>query len=178
MRPPNRRVRALVLGAVLCLLASACLGQDSGSGGGGTDGGGGGGGSEGELAGSTVSVLGAFVEPADDAFREAVTDFEEQTGATVEYEGSADFETLIQTRVSGGNPPDIAMFPQPGLLANFADSGELLPLDEVLAEDTLQRLQDNLLPGIYDLGTVDGTYYGLPRVLSVKSVVWYPPGPF
>lgn len=165
--------RTLTALAALVLLMTACLG-------GGDDGDGSAGGTEGDgdLSGQEVTILGAFVDPADDAFREAVSGFEEETGATVSYEGSADFETLIQTRVQGGNPPDIAMFPQPGLLANFVEQGSLQPLDEVLDPEVIQRLQENLVAGIYDLGTVDGTYYGLPRVLSVKSVVWYPPPEF
>lgn len=173
MNPSSRRFRLCGIIAVLSLMLGACLGgDDSGpepaAGGTGAAG-------EADLSGMNVSVLGAFVDPADAAFREAVTDFEEQTGATVSYEGSGDFETLISTRVQGGNPPDIAMFPQPGLLRNFVESGDLRPLEDVV--DTA-ALQESLVPGIYDLGVIEGAYYGLPRVLSVKSVVWYPPGPF
>jgi alpha-glucoside transport system substrate-binding protein len=41
------------------------------------------------------------------------------TGITIQYEGSKEFEASIAIRVDGGNPPDIADFPQPGLLENF-----------------------------------------------------------
>jgi alpha-glucoside transport system substrate-binding protein len=154
--PPASRLAALL--ALLVLLAACGGGDDEPR-------------AEGDLSGMTVTVMGAFVEPADEAFREAVRGFEEETGATVEYEGSGDFETLINTRVGGGNPPDIGMFPQPGLMADFVASGDLRPLEDIV--DTAS-LQESLLPGIYELGTVDGTYYGLPRVIAVKSVVWYP----
>lgn len=167
MKPSAHRLRWLTLGACMALLVAACAGEEPDTAGEGEG--------DGEFAGQTVQVMGAFVDPANDAFREAVRGFEEETGATVNYEGSADFETLILTRVQGGNPPDIAMFPQPGLMADFVESGDARPLDDVV--DTA-ALQESLLPGLFELGTVDGAYYGLPRVIAVKSVVWYSPGPF
>jgi alpha-glucoside transport system substrate-binding protein len=163
MSHPRRTRSSIVSILVLALLAAGCL--EEGGGGGGGDG------ADGDLSGMTVSVMGAFVEPAATAFREAVSTFEEETGATVEYESSSDFETLITTRVQGGAPPDIAMFPQPGLMNDLAEQGALRPLDDIVEVD---RLREELIPGIYDLGTVGDEYYGLPRVIALKSAVWYP----
>lgn len=129
----------------------------------------------GEFAGERVQVLGGFTSPADDAFREAVEGFEEATGATVEYQGSADFEQLIRSRVDGGNPPDIGMIPQPGLLGQFVAQEQVRPLDDIV--DTAQ-LEETLIPGLFEIGTYDGQYYGLPRVIALKSSVWYPPQAF
>ena len=36
------------------------------------------------------------------------------------YTGDKEFETALKTKVQGGNAPDIAIFPQPGLLQTFA----------------------------------------------------------
>ena len=36
----------------------------------------------------------------------------------MQYEGSKDFEAQVIVRIQSGNPPDIAIFPQPGLLAD------------------------------------------------------------
>jgi alpha-glucoside transport system substrate-binding protein len=130
---------------------------------------------EGDLAGMTVQVLGGFVAPADEAFREAAAVFEEQTGASVQYRGSADFPQLVTTQVGGGNPPDIAMIPQPGLLEQFVEEGSVRPLDDIV---DLDELQQTLVPGLIDVGTFDGAYYGLPRVVALKSSVWYPPAAF
>jgi alpha-glucoside transport system substrate-binding protein len=41
--------------------------------------------------------------------------WEERTGATMEYEGTRDINAVLTTRVEGGNPPDIAGLPGPGL---------------------------------------------------------------
>jgi alpha-glucoside transport system substrate-binding protein len=128
-----------------------------------------------EFTGETVRVLGGFTAPANDAFLEAVEDFEEETGATVDYQGSADFEQLIRSRVDGGNPPDIGMIPQPGLLGQFVSQGQARPLDDIV--DT-EQLQETLIPGLFEIGTYDGQYYGLPRVIALKSSVWYPPQAF
>ena len=161
----RRAWRILPLLAALALFASACLG------GGGDDGGGEGGGEgggDGDLSGASVSVLGALIDQDQDRLQLAFDQFTEQTGATVEYEGSADFETLIRTRVEGGNPPDIALFPQPGLMADLAD--DLVALDFLETD----RIQENLVGGLYDLGVVDGEFVGLIYRLSLKSLVWYP----
>jgi alpha-glucoside transport system substrate-binding protein len=162
----QRLLRPVAAVAALCLLTAACLEEGNG----GADVG-----EEGDLSGQTVTIMGAFVEPAATAFREAAAVFEEDTGATVDYESSTDFETLIATRIGGGSPPDIAMFPQPGLMADLARRGDLRPLEDIV---DVERLQDELVPGLYELGSVDGTYYGVPRVISVKSLVWYPPQAF
>jgi alpha-glucoside transport system substrate-binding protein len=130
---------------------------------------------EGDLSGMTVQVLGGFVEPADAAFLEAAAAFEEETGATVEYQGSADFPQLVQSRVGGGTPPDIAMIPQPGLLSQFVDEGVVRPLDDIV---DVAELEETLVPGLVEVGTYDGQYYGLPRVVALKSSVWYPPQAF
>ena len=44
------------------------------------------------------------------------------------FTGDADWEANINTQVQGGNPPDIAFFPQPGKLADFAADGSIVPL--------------------------------------------------
>lgn len=128
-----------------------------------------------DLSGMTVQVLGGFLEPADAAFREAAAVFEEQTGATVEYRGTADFPQLVVAQVGGGNPPDIAMIPQPGLLAQFVAEGAARLLNDIVDVD---ELRETLLPGLVEIGTFDGQYYGLPRVVALKSSVWYPPQAF
>ncbi len=69
-----------------------------------------------ESSAKVVSVFGAFVDEEARRFEEAIKPFEERTGIDVVYEGSSEFETLISVRVEGGNPPDIAGLPQPGLM--------------------------------------------------------------
>jgi alpha-glucoside transport system substrate-binding protein len=68
-----------------------------------------------ELPGTSVLVMGAFAGGDEEARFVSVNDrFTELTGIEVTYEGTRDFEVVINTRVEGGDPPDVALLPQPG----------------------------------------------------------------
>ena len=117
-----------------------------------------------------VRVFGAFVDEEQRRFEEAIKPFEERTGIDVIYEGSSDFETLISVRVEGGNPPDVAALPQPGLMKNFASQGRLVPMWPSLEE----TIDENYAPVWKTLGSYDGTPYGVFHRVNAKSFVWYP----
>ena len=129
----------------------------------------------GEFDGSKVSMFGVWVDQDQRSFDTAMADFEEQTGIDVEFEGSSDFETLIQVRVEGGDPPDIAVFPQPGLMANLSRRGFIIDHAEFLDTD---QLAEDYIPSWIDLATVDGQLSGVWYRASTKSLVWYPAAPF
>ena len=112
--------------------------------------------------------------PGGRPLREAVQAFTDDTGIKVEYEGSSDFATLINTRVEAGDPPDVAAFPQPGLLYRFADNGDLV----ALRDDVVASIDANYGPGWKDLGSRDGTPYGVFHRVNAKGFVYYPKGPF
>ena len=118
----------------------------------------------------TVTVFGAFVDEEAHRFEESIRPFEEKTGIKVIYEGSKDFETLISVRVEGGNAPDIAGLPQPGLMANFAEKGKLVPVWPSLSA----LLDKNYAPVWRELGSYEGTTYGIFHRVNAKSFVWYP----
>lgn len=131
---------------------------------------GGGEGASGDLDGTTVSIFGAYVDEEASRFEASVAAFEDETGIDIQYEGTPDFANLIRIRVDGGDAPDIAMFPQPGLMAGFARDGALKPLDGEL----LTRLQDNYPESWQELAAVDGTPYVMWYKTAVKSLVWTP----
>lgn len=156
--PTGRTVRAAIAMLALAMVATACL----------EEGDGGGDEADGE-GGQTVNVLTAFTEPDDVAGFEAMLQaFNDSTGHTAVHEGSPDFETQSVTLVEGGNPPDVMMHPQPGLLQSFVEQDAARPLD-FLGDDLLE----NLVPGLVDVGSFDGELYGLQVRLSLKSMVWY-----
>lgn len=185
-RTRRARFRALGLVVVAALLATACSGsatdvpedepadestEDEADNGADAD--------EGEGAapsfeGTTVELFGAFVDVDADNFAAAMADFEERTGINVDYQGSGDFVTLINTRAAAGNPPDIAFFPTPGLIGDFVGQGYLQPLPA----DVAAVADENYISSWLDLGTVDGELYGLAYKASVKSLVWYSPSDF
>lgn len=159
----RRWQRHTALAAAIALSATACLGGgDDDASSSGDDGGGGGGG--------TVEIFGAFSGQEEEAFNASLDDFREESGIDVDYVASSDFTTLINSRVQGGDPPDIALFPQPGLLLSFAD--DAVALNEAI---DIGALEETLIPGFLEAATAeDGNIYGAPMRMAVKSVVWYP----
>src|SRR6478735_9253480 len=68
------------------------------------------------------------------AMQDALKAFGDANGINVTYVGRRDFEQQVNTQVLGGNPPDIALFPQPGKLASFAKDGDIKKVpDDVVA---------------------------------------------
>ena len=85
----------------------------------------------GDFAGTTVTVDGPFADADAVKFDESMEPFEEATGIDVQYVGNKEFEGSISIRVDAGDAPDIADFPQPGLLANFVRQGKIVDPDRV-----------------------------------------------
>jgi alpha-glucoside transport system substrate-binding protein len=156
---------ALALALPLCLLASACADDDDGTDVATQA-------EEGELEGTTVTISGPEVEQEQDDFQASFAEFEERTGINVEIRGSRDFEEQIGVQIDGGNPPDIAMFPQPGKIQDFSDA--IIPIPD----DIVSNMEENFDSGWIDLVTIDGDVLGVPAKADLKSLVWYSPETF
>ncbi len=122
----------------------------------------------GEFAGTEVNIFGVYTGEDEARFRAALVPFEQATGIDVNFEGSGDFEQLIRVQVEAGDPPDIAQFSQPGLIAELAD--QMVPLDSFMNMD---QLQEDYIDSWLDLATFDGSLYGLFYRANTKSIVWY-----
>jgi alpha-glucoside transport system substrate-binding protein len=123
----------------------------------------------GEFAGTKVSIFGVYTGEDATRFSAALVPFEQATGIDVEFEGSADFETLIQVRVEGNDAPDIAQFSQPGLMKQFAN--DLVPLDSFMNMD---QLEQDYIQSWIDLASFNDHLYGVFYRAATKSIVWYP----
>ena len=124
--------------------------------------------------GESVSIYASIRDAEEDLLRESWAQFEDCTGIEIDYEGSGEFEAQLQVRVDGGNAPDIAFIPQPGLLARFAASGALKPV----SAETKAMAEANYPADWLKYSTVDGQFYGAPFGSNVKSFVWYSPKTF
>jgi alpha-glucoside transport system substrate-binding protein len=122
--------------------------------------------------GGSVSVLAVWGAEELDVFRKMVAPFEAQTGIRVEYEGTRDLDAILTTRVSAGNPPDLAGLPNPGKMAELARQGKLVDLAGVLDMDQFRRAYG---PVWIELGSVDGKLSGIFAKASLKGLVWYDP---
>ncbi|TVR71763.1 MAG: carbohydrate ABC transporter substrate-binding protein [Spirochaetaceae bacterium] len=124
-----------------------------------------------DLSGTRVTIFGAFVDEDARRFNRSMAIFEEATGIDVVYEGSGDFESLITVRVEGGSPPDMAAFPQPGLLGDFVAGGQVIDMSEWFSMDYLrEQYEQHWL----DMAEMDGIQAGFWHRANVKSLVWYP----
>ncbi|MET0736363.1 MAG: ABC transporter substrate-binding protein [Microbacterium sp.] len=132
------------------------------------------GGDEGGGDGDVVTVYGTIVAPEQELLEESWADWEEENGIDIQYEGSKEFEAQIAVRAQGGTPPDLAIFPQPGLLADMASRDLVLPAPQGVADNVAEYWSEDWA----GYGTVDGTLYGAPLMASVKGWVWYSPAQF
>ena len=128
-----------------------------------------------------VSFLTTFGGSELDALRVSLDAFTEQTGIQVVVESNRESTALLRTRVAGGSPPDVALVPRPGFMAELANAGNLVPLVNAdgsagLIDPTV--LTDNYSQAFIDLGSVDGTVYGILAKANSKSTVWYKPASF
>jgi alpha-glucoside transport system substrate-binding protein len=188
MRNTKRRTAAVAGGIGLALALAACMPSDAendaGAGGGGDTSAEGGGGDTdcaayeqyGDLAGTTVSVYTSIVEPEAEQQQASYEPFEECTGATIEYEGSREFEAQLLVRLQAGNAPDIAYLPQPGLLRTIVQTvpDAIVPAPEGVVSN-VDEFYSEAWKGY---GSVDGTFYAAPLGANVKSYVWYSPAAF
>ncbi|HEV2284191.1 MAG TPA: ABC transporter substrate-binding protein [bacterium] len=122
--------------------------------------------------GGTVSVLGTWGGSELDSFNAMVKPFEDRTGAHVEFQGTRDLTAVLQTRIQGGNPPDVAALPNPGALPLLARSHALKPLGRVLDMTQLARQYPSTW---LDIGRVGGEPYAIVVKAALKGLVWYDP---
>ena len=79
-----------------------------------------------------VSVFGAFSGIEAQAVQTVIDEkINAVKGYTAEYEGSDSFEEQIKIRVDGGNPPDVALYPQPGSVVEQGDLGNAIALEDL-----------------------------------------------
>ena len=134
-----------------------------------------------DLKGETITITCPWTGAEEGFFKKVVANFEKATGATVKHSCSQSSEQQIVIDIKAGSPSNISVFPQPGLAANMAAIGGLVPLGDK-ARDWVKT---NYAAGSSwaDLGTYKGkdgksNFYGLFFNVNVKSLVWYIPENF
>ncbi len=129
--------------------------------------------SQGDADRPKIVILGSLSGVGQEIVEEALAPLTEATDIEIVYEGTDAFATVLPIRVEGGDPPDIALFPQPGLMADLARSGDMVPL-----EMDATALSQAYAPDWIELGTVDEALYGIWMRADPKSLVWYSPSAF
>ena len=129
-----------------------------------------------EGAGSlTVEIFGPYRDDEAELFAESLAAFSERTGIDIRYTGTGSFVSDLRAQaLETANPPDIAIIPQPGLVAELFRAEKALPLDQEVVSTV-----DSLYPEPErELGEVDGVLVGVPFRTTAKSLVWYRPDVF
>lgn len=134
-----------------------------------------------DLKGETLTIFGPW-RGDDEAHVQVVLEyFREATGAEVKYSSSENYEQQAVIDTEAGSPANITILPQPGLLADLAAKGHLVPL----TGDDAKFVTDNYGAGAswVALGSFKGkdgasAFYAFPYKADVKSLVWYSPENF
>jgi alpha-glucoside transport system substrate-binding protein len=128
------------------------------------------------LEGQKITVLGPWLGPDQELVTSVIAYFEQATGADVEYIGAEGFEQQVVIDAEAGSPPDVAVFPQPGLLMGMAAKGQVLPMTAEIVDWT----KENYAAGQswVDLVSSDAGTFGFFYKVDVKSLVWYSPENF
>ncbi len=134
-----------------------------------------------DLKGEVVTITCPWTGAEEGVFKKVISVFEKSTGATVKHSCSQSSEQQIVIDIKAGSPSNISVFPQPGLAANMAAIGGLVPLGDKASN----FVKTNFAAGSSwaDLGTYANKagkkeFFGLFYNVNVKSLVWYIPENF
>lgn len=128
----------------------------------------------GHFDGESVSLFSSIREVEADQLQQTFDKFTECTGIEVQHNGVGEFESQVVVQVEGGNAPDLAIFPQPGLLQRMVKDGHVITAPAEVEKNVDEGWSEDWKA----YGTVDGKFYAAPLMASVKSFVWYSPSMF
>jgi len=128
-----------------------------------------------DLKGAHVGVLGVWSGPELDSFMTVKAAWETKTGGSIDWEGTHDLPGTLAAGLQEGNPPDIAILPNPGLMQQLAGEEKLVALNTFMDMDQISR---DYAPAWIDLGSYNNQLYAIFYKVSHKATVWYNPGAF
>ncbi len=164
MTQRRRLLAPIALAGVAGIALAGCSGGPGASGGGDSGGG----------DSNVVTVYGTISDTEAELLDQSWADWEAENDIDIQYEASKEFEAQIAVRAQGGNAPDIAIFPQPGLMRDMAAQGFLKPAPEAVVQNVEEYWSEDWA----GYGQYDGVQYGAPLMASVKGWVWYSPQQF
>jgi len=170
----SRLLLAVAAAGVASLALAGCTGGGDDDGGGGSD-------ADcseyeqyGTFDGETVELYTTIQAIELDYMVETFDTFQDCTGINVDVVGTQEAETQINVRAAAGDPPELMIIPQPGLLQRLVEDGYVIPASQSV-EDNVDEFWSESWKGY---GTIDGTFYAAPLMASVKGWVWYSPAEF
>ncbi|MFB8777412.1 ABC transporter substrate-binding protein [Streptomyces broussonetiae] len=123
-----------------------------------------------KLDGESLSVAAVWTGAEQKNFKAVLDEFEKRTGAEVTFVPAQDpIINFLGSKIAGGQPPDVAMLPQPGAIKQAVEKGWATPL----GAEAQAELSKNYSQGWQDIGSVDGKPYGVYYKAANKSLIWY-----
>lgn len=129
-----------------------------------------GGGSSSSADSKTVTIWTSVDQPVIDGFNKVLVPEAKKQGITVNIKKVNDIQTLVMTSIQANKSPDIAILPQPGVVADVVKRNKATALDNIV---DMSALGKSMTPGTLDAGTFNGKLYGLLVSMNVKSLVFY-----
>lgn len=124
---------------------------------------------DGDMA-ATLEYIGPNGGAEGEVLQSVYKAFTEATGTKVNYTGTQDLNSIVQSRVQAGNPPAVADL-SIGVAKGYAEQGLLMDLSSVIGQDELSaNYSQGLLDGASDGGKVFGVYQGFSNFM-----LWYDP---
>jgi alpha-glucoside transport system substrate-binding protein len=122
--------------------------------------------------GKTVSIQTQWIGGEGANFAAAVADFAKASGITIQVDSiGSSHETVLRTRIEGGQPPDLAMLAQPTAVLAYGAQGKVIDVATFMDAQKLEDEHSNTIGLITD---ANGKIWGIPYKADVKSTVWYP----
>ena len=140
--------------------------------------------------GATVTISSGLTGTEAERFEASVAEFESCTGINVEHTGTAELRSQLLngsganlSTSTGASPssqdnpenlPDLAIVPQPAMVAELVDTGVVHPLPNKVNSNVEAGWDRHWI----QVGIHASVPYGAPLMVSVKSLVWYSPDAF
>ena len=134
------------------------------------------------LDGQTLNIFGPWRGEDQALVESMLAYFTAASGVKVNYSSSENYEQQIVIDTQAGSPPDIAVLPQPGLIADLVKQGLRRAAGRGHADMAGRELCARATAGsaLAPMPGPDGTkaLYAFPYKIDVKSLVWYVPENF
>lgn len=123
--------------------------------------------------GAQIVFSGWGDETEQNIYRDSIKRFNKiYPNVTVDFQPiPADFQTTIKARMAGGTAPDV-FYVDDQLMAAFGSTGQLLPLDDIMAEADVTR--SDFIEALLTIFTYQGKTYGLPKDWGTLGLVYLP----
>lgn len=123
-----------------------------------------------EAAGEGIEVAAVWTGAEQEAFQKVLEAFTKESGIPATYTPTgANVGAVLGPRATGGQAPDVAILPQPGLMKDFASDGFVYPVGDAVTKAVEEHYDEVWRQA----ATVDGELMGVFFKAANKSLVWY-----